>query len=38
VPDRVTVAGVPAKIIGEAGCATPSTVMDQDLGGPGLND
>lgn len=31
VPDRVTVAGVPAKIIGEAGCPTPSIVMDQDM-------
>ncbi len=28
VPPRVTVAGVPAKIIGEAGCARPATVMD----------
>jgi serine O-acetyltransferase len=28
VPPRVTVAGVPAKIIGEAGCAQPATVMD----------
>jgi serine O-acetyltransferase len=29
VPPRVTVAGVPAKIIGEAGCAQPALVMDQ---------
>lgn len=29
VPPRVTVAGVPAKIIGEAGCAQPASVMDQ---------
>lgn len=29
VPPRTTVAGVPAKIIGEAGCAQPSLVMDQ---------
>jgi serine O-acetyltransferase len=28
VPPHTTVAGVPARIIGEAGCATPSTVMD----------
>jgi serine O-acetyltransferase len=28
VPPRVTVAGVPARIIGEAGCAQPSLVMD----------
>lgn len=29
VPPRVTVAGVPARIIGEAGCAQPAAVMDQ---------
>jgi serine O-acetyltransferase len=29
VPPRVTVAGVPAKIIGEAGSAQPSSTMDQ---------
>lgn len=29
VPDRSTVAGVPAKVVGEAGCAQPSIVMDQ---------
>ena len=29
VPPRTTVAGVPAKVIGEAGCAQPSLVMDQ---------
>ncbi|SEP96273.1 serine O-acetyltransferase [Devosia sp. YR412] len=39
VPPRVTVAGVPAKVIGEAGCAQPALVMDQmvlvhDLGAP----
>ena len=28
VPPRVTVAGVPAKVIGEAGCAQPAAVMD----------
>ncbi|HEX2653944.1 MAG TPA: serine O-acetyltransferase [Xanthobacteraceae bacterium] len=31
VPHNVTVAGVPAKIIGEAGCAEPSRAMDQML-------
>lgn len=29
VPHNVTVAGVPAKVIGEAGCAEPSRSMDQ---------
>ncbi|UJQ95343.1 serine O-acetyltransferase [Mariluticola halotolerans] len=29
VPSQKTVAGVPAKIIGEAGCAQPASVMDQ---------
>ena len=33
VPLNVTVAGVPAKIIGEAGCAEPSRTMDQMLSG-----
>ncbi|SFZ83414.1 serine O-acetyltransferase [Devosia enhydra] len=28
VPPRSTVAGVPAKVIGEAGCAQPASVMD----------
>jgi len=28
VPPRTTVAGVPAKVIGEAGCAHPAVVMD----------
>jgi serine O-acetyltransferase len=32
VPDHKTVAGVPARIIGEAGCAEPSRAMDQLLG------
>jgi serine O-acetyltransferase len=31
VPKNVTVAGVPAKVIGEAGCAEPSRTMDQML-------
>ena len=29
VPNNVTVAGVPAKIVGEAGCPEPSRFMDQ---------
>lgn len=28
VPAKKTVAGVPAKIVGESGCATPSVSMD----------
>jgi serine O-acetyltransferase len=36
VPPCKTVAGVPARIIGEAGCAEPSRSMDQLLGDPGL--
>ncbi len=32
VPARKTVAGVPAKIIGDSGCAQPSVTMDQSLG------
>ncbi|MGH1451734.1 MAG: serine O-acetyltransferase [Paracoccaceae bacterium] len=32
VPPKTTVAGVPAKVVGEAGCATPSVNMDQLLG------
>lgn len=35
VPPHVTVAGVPAKIIGEAGCAHPASVMDQMVTVPG---
>jgi serine O-acetyltransferase len=31
VPPKTTVAGVPAKIVGEAGCETPSVTMDQLL-------
>ena len=31
VPAMTTVAGVPAKVVGEAGCATPSVTMDQLL-------
>jgi serine O-acetyltransferase len=31
VPEKTTVAGVPAKVVGSAGCAEPSRVMDQLL-------
>jgi serine O-acetyltransferase len=31
VPNNVTVAGVPGRIVGEAGCAEPSRTMDQML-------
>lgn len=31
VPANVTVAGVPAKVVGKAGCAEPSRTMDQIL-------
>lgn len=34
LPNNVTVAGVPAKIIGEAGCAEPSRAMNQMLYDP----
>src|SRR3974390_2052613 len=33
VPHNVTVAGVPAKVVGEAGCPEPSHAMDQMLYG-----
>src|ERR1700721_3170827 len=36
VPNNVTVAGVPARIVGEAGCAGPPAPMDQMLGAIGL--
>ena len=36
VPHNVTVAGVPATVVGEAGCAEPSRTMDQMLHPPGL--
>ena len=32
VPPNTTVAGVPAKVVGEAGCSQPSVKMDQLLG------
>jgi serine O-acetyltransferase len=31
VPPKTTVAGVPAKVVGEAGCAEPARTMDQIL-------
>lgn len=33
VPHNTTVAGVPAKVIGEAGCSQPSVTMDQLISG-----
>ena len=36
VPNNVTVAGVPAKVVGVASCADPSRVMDQMLYDVGL--
>jgi serine O-acetyltransferase len=36
VPHNMTVAGVPAKVVGEAGCAEPSRTMDQMLNAVGL--
>ena len=35
IPPMKTVAGVPAKVVGEAGCAQPSVTMDQLLVGCG---
>jgi serine O-acetyltransferase len=32
VPPKTTVAGVPAKVVGAAGCSEPSRVMDQVIG------
>ncbi len=32
VPPKTTVAGVPARVVGEAGCAQPSVMMDQLIG------
>jgi len=31
VPPKTTVAGVPARIVGEAGCSEPARSMDQIL-------
>lgn len=36
VPNNVTVAGVPARVVGEAGCSEPSRTMDQMLNATGL--
>ena len=36
VPAHMTVAGVPAKVVGEAGCAEPARAMDQMLHDVGL--
>jgi serine O-acetyltransferase len=36
VPHNMTVAGVPAKVVGEAGCAEPSLTMDQMINAIGL--
>jgi serine O-acetyltransferase len=36
VPHNTTVAGVPARVIGEAGCAEPSRTMDQMLNDLGM--
>ncbi len=33
VPHNTTVAGVPARVVGEAGCAQPSVTMDQLIAG-----
>jgi serine O-acetyltransferase len=33
VPQNTTVAGVPARVIGEAGCSQPSITMDQLISG-----
>jgi serine O-acetyltransferase len=35
VPRNTTVAGVPARIIGEAGCSDPAITMDQRIAGEG---
>jgi len=36
VPSKKTVAGVPARIVGEAGCAEPARNMDQILAAKAL--
>jgi serine O-acetyltransferase len=36
VPSKTTVAGVPARVVGEAGCSQPSRMMDQLLRGTDL--
>lgn len=37
VPNNVTVAGVPAKVVGAAGCSEPSRTMNQMLGANGFD-
>jgi len=37
VPNSVTVAGVPAKVVGAAGCSEPSRTMDQMLNAMGFD-
>lgn len=37
VPNNVTVAGVPAKVVGAAGCSEPSRTMDQMLNAMGFD-
>ncbi|MBU2581245.1 MAG: serine O-acetyltransferase [Alphaproteobacteria bacterium] len=37
VPANVTVAGVPARIVGPAGCSEPASAMDQQLDMPALD-
>ncbi|MCH9809352.1 MAG: serine O-acetyltransferase [Alphaproteobacteria bacterium] len=37
IPQEVTVAGVPARIVGDAGCSQPSSAMDQQLNLPALD-
>ncbi len=38
VPKKSTVAGVPAKVVGEAGCDQPSVMMDHLLSGSHMRD
>jgi len=33
VPNNVTVAGIPARVVGDSGCPEPSRAMDQMLYG-----
>jgi serine O-acetyltransferase len=37
VPEKTTVAGIPARVVGEAGCSQPSRTMDQLVGGTFLD-
>jgi serine O-acetyltransferase len=38
VPARTTVAGIPARVVGEAGCSEPSRAMDHCFPGTSLRD